>query len=111
MRLLSSSRFFIRLRCFISTEQFDSQHRRNPDLRLASLVWTLGADVFAGLELALNVNVITALQHSGDFDYGTKSHATVPFGFGFPFAGLLIFPGVLRCDGEDRHLAVVGECL
>ena len=79
MRLLSSSRFFIRLRCFISTEQFDSENRRNPDLGLASLFWTLRADVFAGLELALNMNVITALQHSGDFGYGTKSHATVPF--------------------------------
>ena len=68
--------------------------------------------VFAAAEFAFDLDVRAALERSGKFSELGPTNDTVPFGPGFPIAGVLVFPRLLGSDGENCNgNAGLGELL
>jgi hypothetical protein len=59
--------------------------------------------IFPAAEFAFDLDVSAALERTGKFSELGPTNDTVPFGPGFPIAGVFVLPRLLGSDGKNRN--------
>ena len=59
--------------------------------------------VFSAMEFAFDLDMRAGLERSSKFSELGPTNDAMPFGAGFPIAGVFVFPRLLGGDGENRN--------